>query len=133
MCTIFVITILSPSNKPFNYTRKGKDATNDVDKVFKYLCSMENDVIRPRTISIRGRNVTFRKTCGQVLDSTFEELCDRVRGLLYYYYLYSMLIRTICNISIDPHVASRSKRLFAVESNFPYSHNKGHASVEPTT
>jgi len=64
-----------------NYIRKGKDATNDVDKVFKYLCSMENDVIRPRTISIRGRNVTFRKTCGQVLDSTFEELCDRVRYL----------------------------------------------------
>lgn len=64
-----------------NYTRKGKDAANDVDKVFKYLCSMENDVIRPRTISIRGRNVTFRKTCGQVLDSTFEELCDRVSCL----------------------------------------------------
>ncbi|TGZ51583.1 putative ATPase N2B, partial [Temnothorax longispinosus] len=67
-------------NKKIYFT-KGKDATNDVDKVFKYLCSMENDVVRPRTISIRGRNVTFRKTCGQVLDSTFEELCDRVRCL----------------------------------------------------
>jgi len=61
--------------------RKGKDATNDVDKVFKYLCSMENDIIRSRIITIRGRNVTFRKTCGRVLDTTFEELCDRVRHL----------------------------------------------------
>lgn len=71
-----------------HYFRKGKDAVNDLDKVFKYLCSMENDVIRSRTISIRGRNVTFRKTCGQVLDSTFEELCDRVKYLLFHLYVY---------------------------------------------
>ncbi|XP_076247582.1 putative ATPase N2B [Calliopsis andreniformis] len=62
------------------YFIKGKDAINDVDKVFKYLCSMENDIIRPRTLSIRGRNVTFQRTCGQVMDSTFEELCDRPLG-----------------------------------------------------
>jgi protein AFG1 len=49
-----------------------------MNKVFKYLCSLENDIIRPRTISIKGRDVTFKKTCGQVLDSTFSELCDRV-------------------------------------------------------
>lgn len=42
------------------------------------MSSKENDVVRSRTISIRGRNVTFKKTCGQILDSTFEELCDRV-------------------------------------------------------
>ncbi|XP_018361547.1 PREDICTED: putative ATPase N2B [Trachymyrmex cornetzi] len=76
------------------YFIKGKDATNDVDKVFKYLCSMENDVIRPRTISIRGRNVTFRKTCGQVLDSTFEELCDRPLGASDYLQL-SQIFHTV--------------------------------------
>lgn len=76
-------------NEPCNLKiRKGKDATNDLDKVFKYLCSMENDVIRPRTFSIRGRNVTFRKTCGQVLDTTFEELCDRVSCLCLVKYMY---------------------------------------------
>ena len=58
--------------------RKGQDADDSVDKVFKYLCSMENDIVRPKTLSIKGRNVTFKKTCGQVIDSTFEELCDRV-------------------------------------------------------
>lgn len=68
-----------------NFYRKGEDATSDVDKVFKYLCSKENDVARSRTISIRGRNVTFERTCGQVLDSTFEELCDRVG-----YYKFSL-------------------------------------------
>lgn len=60
------------------YFRKGKDVVKDVDNVFKYLCSKENDIVRPRTISIKGRNVNFQKTCGRVLDSTFDELCDRV-------------------------------------------------------
>ncbi|XP_026667257.1 putative ATPase N2B isoform X2 [Ceratina calcarata] len=62
------------------YFIKGEDAVNSVDTIFKFLCSKENDVVRPRTISIRGRNVTFERTCGQVLDSTFEELCDRPLG-----------------------------------------------------
>lgn len=90
-------------NKKIYFT-KGKDATNDVDKVFKYLCSMENDVIRPRTISIRGRNVTFRKTCGQVLDSTFEELCDRPLGASDYLQLsqvfHTVIIRDVPQLNL---------------------------------
>ena len=59
--------------------RKGEyDTDKELNKVFKYLCSMENDIIRPRTLSIKGRNVHFNKTCGQVLDSSFADLCDRV-------------------------------------------------------
>nr|XP_012216309.1 PREDICTED: putative ATPase N2B [Linepithema humile] len=92
-----------PGNKKI-YFIKGKDATNDVDKVFKYLCSMENDVIRPRTISIRGRNVTFRKTCGQVLDSTFEELCDRPLGASDYLKLsqvfHTVIIRDVPQLNL---------------------------------
>lgn len=41
---------------------------------------MENDVVRSRVLTIKGRNVTFNKTCGQVMDSTFQELCDRPLG-----------------------------------------------------
>ncbi|KMQ89476.1 atpase n2b-like protein [Lasius niger] len=92
-----------PGNKKI-YFIKGKDATNDLDKVFKYLCSMENDVIRPRTISIRGRNVTFRKTCGQVLDSTFEELCDRPLGASDYLELsqvfHTIIIRDVPQLNL---------------------------------
>lgn len=60
------------------YFIKGKDPDDSVDTMFKYLCSMENDTIRPKTLTIKGRNVSFNKTCGQVIDATFEELCDRV-------------------------------------------------------
>jgi len=59
---------------------KNTDAERGVNKIFKILCAHENDIIRPRVLNIHGRNVTFNKTCGQVLDSTFEELCDRPLG-----------------------------------------------------
>ena len=41
------------------------------------MISKENDVVRPKTIRIKGRDVTFAKTCGQVADCEFEELCGR--------------------------------------------------------
>ncbi|XP_054261173.1 putative ATPase N2B isoform X2 [Macrosteles quadrilineatus] len=59
---------------------KNTDAERGVNKIFKMLCANENDIIRPRVLNINGRNVTFNKTCGQVLDSNFEELCDRPLG-----------------------------------------------------
>lgn len=56
------------------------EESDPIDKIFKLLCSMENDIIRPRIINHQGRNVTFNRTCGHVLDSNFQELCDRVCG-----------------------------------------------------
>lgn len=56
---------ISPQNDPVN-------------NLFKFLVSKETDTVRPRIINIFGRNVKFAKSCGGVLDSTFEELCDRV-------------------------------------------------------
>lgn len=86
------------------YFIKGKDAATDVDKVFKYLCSMENDTVRSRTLCIRGRNVSFQKTCGQVLDSTFEELCDRPLGASDYLELsqifHTVIIRDLPQLNL---------------------------------
>ena len=48
-----------------------------MDILFKVCVSKETDVVRPRTIRIKGRDVSFKKTCGQVLYCDFEELCGR--------------------------------------------------------
>ncbi|XP_075165580.1 putative ATPase N2B [Haematobia irritans] len=56
------------------------DAKSQMERMFKILCSQENDIIRPRTITHFGRDLTFQRTCGQVLDSNFEELCNRPLG-----------------------------------------------------
>ncbi|KOC70719.1 Putative ATPase N2B [Habropoda laboriosa] len=88
------------------YFIKGKEATSDkIDKVFKFLCSKENDVVRSRILNIRGRNVTFERTCGQVLDSTFEELCDRPLGASDYLEIsqafHTVIIRDVPQLGIQ--------------------------------
>ena len=45
--------------------------------MFKVMIAKENDIVGPKTIRIKGRDVTFAKTCGQVADCEFEELCAR--------------------------------------------------------
>lgn len=58
---------------------KGESDVNaQMDNMFKVLCTQETDTVRPRTLTHLGRDLTFKRTCGQVLDSTFEDLCDRV-------------------------------------------------------
>lgn len=98
------------------YFIKGKDAVSDVDKVFKYLCSKENDVVRPRTICIRGRNVNFERTCGQVLDSTFQELCDRPLGASDYLELsqafHTVIIRDVPQL--DFRLKSQTRRFITL-------------------
>lgn len=86
------------------YFIKGKHITKDVDNVFKFLCSKENDVVRPRTICIKGRNVNFQRTCGRVLDSTFAELCDRPLGASDYLELsqifHTVIIRDVPQLNL---------------------------------
>ena len=62
----------------FLFSRSNEESEVQLDKIFKILASKENDHVRSKTLTIKGRNVKFYKTCGQVTDCTFEELCDRV-------------------------------------------------------
>lgn len=65
----------------FTFSSEKCDADAEMDSLFKFLSSKENDTVRPKILTIKGRNVTFEKTCGQVVDCTFDELCDRVRTI----------------------------------------------------
>lgn len=80
------------------------ETSREMDRMLKILISKENDVLRPRTLTIRGRNLHFPKTCGQVLDCTFDELCDQPRGASDYLLLgqafHTVLIRNIPRITL---------------------------------
>ncbi|KAH8301655.1 hypothetical protein KR059_007789 [Drosophila kikkawai] len=89
-----------------NYFVKGQtDAEGSMNRMFKILCAEENDIIRPRTITHFGRNLTFSRTCGQVLDSTFAELCDRpLAGSDYLQigqFFHTVLIRDVPQLTLD--------------------------------
>ena len=61
----------------FDLSDEFSGGSRAMDILFKVCLSKETDVVRPRTIRIKGRDVSFKKTCGQVLYCDFEELCGR--------------------------------------------------------
>lgn len=62
-----------------SFSRQNIDTIKDFDDVIKRFTNSENDTVRPRTLIIMQRNLVFQRVCGQILDATFDELCDRVR------------------------------------------------------
>ncbi|RVE42021.1 hypothetical protein evm_013325 [Chilo suppressalis] len=80
---------------------------NAVENLFKFLVSKENDTVRMRVINIMGRNVKFSRSCGRVLDATFEELCDRPLGASDYLVIsktfHTVFIRNLHQLSIYKH------------------------------
>lgn len=84
--------------------------------IWKLLCSQENDIVRPRVITILGRNVTFNKTCGQILESTFDELCSRDLGSSDYLHIcqifHTVIIRNVPQLNIK--LRSQSRRFITL-------------------
>lgn len=70
-----------------NYFIKSEHKLDPIEPIFKFLCSKENDIVRGKSFVILGRDVAFRKVCGGVLESSFEELCDRPLGANDYLHL----------------------------------------------
>lgn len=97
--------------------------SDPLDKIFKYLCSKETDTIRPKIFTILGRNVTFKKACGGVLDTTFEELCDRPLGANDYIHLtqffHTILIRDIPKLNLK--LKSQARRFITLIDSL-YNH-----------
>lgn len=59
--------------------RKNVDSQKDFENAIKRLTNNENDTVRPRTLIVMQRNLAFQRVCGQILDASFDELCDRVK------------------------------------------------------
>lgn len=95
--------LMSLSNRT-NYFIKSQYKTDPVNNLFKVLISKENDAVKSKTFNILERNVTFRKVCGGLLDSTFEELCCRPLGANDYLHLtqffHTIIIRDVPQIDL---------------------------------
>ncbi|ESO02696.1 hypothetical protein HELRODRAFT_65323, partial [Helobdella robusta] len=55
-----------------------------MDKAYDELVSRSAGVEEKRTIEVMGRFLTFEKTCGDILDTTFQDLCARPLGAVDY-------------------------------------------------
>ncbi|GFS43958.1 AFG1-like ATPase [Trichonephila inaurata madagascariensis] len=81
------------------------NAKRELDEAFKVLASQENDVVRPKTLTIKNRNVKLQKTCGRVADCTFVELCDRPLGAIDY-----LMISQVFNVIIIRDIPQMTRR-----------------------
>merc|ERR1712223_1506062 len=55
-----------------------ESANTAMDVMFKFMAATETDaLVRPLTVRVKGRDVSFAKTCGSMADCTFDELCKR--------------------------------------------------------
>ncbi|GIX86375.1 hypothetical protein CDAR_590441 [Caerostris darwini] len=97
-------TKFSGSKNKF-YVASESNAKRELDEAFKILASKENDVIRPKTLTIKNRNVILQKTCGQVADCTFKELCDRPLGAIDY-----LVISQVYNVVIIRDIPQMTRR-----------------------
>lgn len=87
-----------------NYFIIGDYKLDPIEPIFKFLSSKENDIVRSKTFIILGREVSFRKVCGGILDTTFDELCDRPLGANDYLHLtqffHTIIIRDVPQIDL---------------------------------
>jgi peroxisome-assembly ATPase len=87
-----------------------------VNAIFKVLCSEENDVVRRKTFTHFGRNIEFEKTCGQVLYTTFNELCDRPLGASDYVqmaqYFHTIIIKDVPQLNLK--LKSQTRRFITL-------------------
>ncbi|XP_025205721.1 putative ATPase N2B [Melanaphis sacchari] len=88
-----------------SYFVRNVDTIKDFENSIKRFTNSENDTVRPRTLIIMQRNLTFQRVCGQILDASFEELCDRPLGAVDYLYLAQMFhtiaIRDVPQLDLD--------------------------------
>lgn len=86
------------------FSETDPDTKSKVDAIFKVLCSQENDVVRTKTFTHFGRNITFERTCGQVLNTSFNELCDRELAASDYLqlaqYFHTIIIRSVPQLNL---------------------------------
>ncbi|XP_043204892.1 putative ATPase N2B [Amphibalanus amphitrite] len=93
------------------FLKSDGDADSGLRRLFKVLCARETDVVRPRLLHVRGRDVQFERTCGQVADCTFSELCDRPLGAADYLtmaqFFHTVIIRDVPQLNTKKRAQAR--------------------------
>lgn len=101
------------------FVKSKYDDADPVDVILKLLCAKETDTLRPRAFNILGREVSFKQCCGGVLDSSFEELCDRPLGAIDYLHLtqffHTIIIRDVPVLNMK--IRSQTRRFITLIDN----------------
>ncbi|KAK2179498.1 hypothetical protein NP493_484g00031 [Ridgeia piscesae] len=81
------------------------DAKYELDRIYEDLVSKEKAEEGPQTLTVMGRKLHLKKTCGSIVDCTFEELCMKPLGAVDYLEIAStfdtLILRDIPNLTLE--------------------------------
>ncbi|KAI0223292.1 AFG1-like ATPase [Lamellibrachia satsuma] len=81
------------------------DAKYELDRIYEDLVSKEKAEEGPYTLTVLGRKVHLSKTCGSIIDCTFDELCMKPLGAVDYLTIAStfdtLILRDIPNLTLE--------------------------------
>lgn len=100
----------APSTKLyFISTEEGTDSA--LDDIFSSLSMPEKLEVKPRTLTVFGRALHLKKTCGRILDASFDDLCEQPLGASDYLELCNafsvVILRNVPQLSLSNKSAAR--------------------------
>ena len=99
-----------PSAKVY-FVHGETDSKYEMDRSYEDLVSKEKAEEGMRTLNVLNREVVFQRTCGTILDATFNELCKRPLGAVDYLELCKhfdkVLIRDIPRMTLENRTEAR--------------------------
>ncbi|XP_045198191.1 AFG1-like ATPase [Mercenaria mercenaria] len=109
-----------PAEGKLYYLTSNERCDELVDEVFEELIAEEDDMVHSKTLDVLGRDLFLPKTCGRVLDTTFNHLCCQALGAIDYLEIGqnfdSVIVRNIPKMTLKQ--KSEAKRFIVMIDTF---------------
>lgn len=109
-----------PAEGKLYYLTSNPKCDELVDEVFEELIAEEDDMVHSKTLDVLGRDLYLPKTCGRVLDTTFNAMCCQAIGAVDYLEISqnfdSVIIRNIPKMTLKQ--KSEAKRFIIMIDTF---------------
>lgn len=100
-----------PSSGKVYFLSSDADVETEVDDIFHEIAANEDDVERPKVLQVFGRELTLPRTCGGLLDTTFNDMCVKPLGAVDYLEIskefHTVILRNIPEMSLRQKSAAR--------------------------
>ncbi|CAC5393234.1 AFG1 [Mytilus coruscus] len=100
-----------PSSGKVYFLTSDVDIQTEVDDIFHEIAATENDVERPKVLEVFGRQLLLPRTCGGLLDTTFDDMCVKALGAVDYLEIskefHTVILRNIPQMTLRQKSAAR--------------------------
>ncbi|XP_052087704.1 AFG1-like ATPase isoform X1 [Mytilus californianus] len=100
-----------PSSGKVYFLTSDVEIQTEVDIIFHEIAATENDVERSKVLEVFGRQLLLPRTCGGLLDTTFDDMCVKALGAVDYLEIskefHTVILRNIPQMTLRQKSAAR--------------------------